>query len=324
MENKLINEVVTEIIQKVDEKILSSTKQWPVNSNRASELGHPCIRYLVFLRQKWQERPLPNLALLKRFKEGRIHEEATLRELTDAGIKVIQQQRAFSWQKYQITGSIDGKVVFNNKTYPLEIKSATEFSFNSINNVEDLLHHKYLYMRKYPAQLTLYLLMDDEEEGLFIFKNKSSGEFKLIPIQLDYDFGEKLIKRAEAINHHIAEETPTQEIPCIEYDENICGECDFIHLCLPEIKRDALQISDDSELVEMLTEWDGLKEVNRRYEQLDKVVKEKIKEVQRAVCGEYLITGEWISRKGFEVKESTYWKSKIQKLGKESKNGEQE
>lgn len=309
-----VEEFGQEIKERVDKLILGGRKQWPVKSNRASQLGHPCVRYLVLLRKNWREAPLPPLALLKRFREGNLHEKAVMDDLSGAGIRVVEQWRGFEWKEYNITGSIDGKGVADGQVFPLEVKSATEFSFKSINTIEDMKNHKWLFMRKYPAQLSLYLLMDNQESGLFIFKNKSDGDLKPIPLHLDYALGETLIQRAEKVNLHIAQDTPTSEIEMIDYEDMICGECDFVHLCLPDVKREAIKIEDDPELIEKLVRWDELKASYAEYQALDKEVKAKVKSVERAVCGDFLITGQMVQKKGFTVEPSEYWKAKIQKL----------
>ncbi len=314
--DSMVEEIVQDrIIQPYYDYLIRNREQWAVSANRASEIGHSCIRYLVLARLKWQERPLPSLDMLLRFREGNNQEQIVLRDLTEAGHRIVEQARGFAWKEYQLSGHIDGKIQLNGDIYPMEIKSATEFSFNSINTVEDMLSHKWGYMRKYPYQLTAYLLMDAKyEKGCFVFKNKSSGKLKTIWVPLDYEMGEVIIKRCEAVNKHIAEETPIHDIPLIDYDEMVCGECDFLHLCLPDVKREALKIDDDPELIEKLVRWDELKASYAEYQALDKDIKGKVKDVEKAVCGDYLITGSLVQRKGFTVEPSEYWKSKIQKL----------
>ena len=163
------------IVEKVLEAKTQKIKQWPVNANRASELGHECLKYLVLNRTRWQEKGLHDARLQMIFDMGRMVEDVVQQDLREAGFTIVEQQRPFSWAKYQITGSIDCKLAVDGKVYPTEIKSAAPYSFDSINSIEDIRRHKYHYMRKYLAQLTLYLLMDGNDRGLFLFKNKSTG-----------------------------------------------------------------------------------------------------------------------------------------------------
>ncbi len=289
----------------------SQIKQWPVRSNRASEIGHPCERYLVFLRTRWQEKALHDVALQFIFDEGRMHEDAVLATLTAAGLKLIEQQRAFDWPKYQITGHIDAKVLSGNRAIPLEIKSSSPFVFNKLNSVQDLFDGEYVYLKKYPAQMTLYMLMDGKDEGLFLFKNKVNGQLKEIPMTLDYTYGESLIQKAERINRHV--EAGTIPDP-VEWSEEVCGGCGFAHICMPEVRRDALEITDMPELEAKLKRREELKVLAREYEALDKEIKIFFKEKEKVVVGDYLIAGRWIDRKAYSVPAGSYWRTDIEKL----------
>lgn len=299
-----------DIVQAVIEAKTKKIKMWPVNANRAGELGHPCDRYLVYLRTRGMERPLHDVGLQFIFDDGNVHEASVLRDLQDAGIKIIEQQRAFEWKKYQITGRIDGKIQDNGNIIPIEIKSFNDWNWKAINSVEDMFKSKAVYMKKYPAQLTLYLIMDEKEEGLFILKNKVNGLLKQIPIKLDFSYAETLIQKAERINVHIQAGTLSDRIP---YTDNICGVCPFSHICLPDVTHEATLI-DDPELEIKLDRRAELKEAKDEFENLDKEIKEFLKEKPQVVIGSWQITGKWIDKKGFTIPNSRYWQIQIKKL----------
>ena len=310
------------IVEKVLEAKARKIKQWPVNSNRASELGNECLKYLVLNRTRWEEKTLHNAKLQMIFDMGKMVEESVMQDLREAGFVIVEQQRPFSWAKYQITGSIDGKIVIDGKTYPTEIKSAAPFSFNSINSIEDMKRHKWHYMRKYPAQLTLYLLMDGKDRGLFIFKNKSTGELKEIFLDLDYDFAESLIKKAEAINKHVAEGTLPEPM---EYSEEICADCPFVHLCLPDRIGKEVEIVEDGRLLELLNRYAELKPVAKEYEDVDSQIKKLVEGREKIIVGNFFIEGKWVDRKVYniptEIKNqyetiSRYWKKQIINMDK--------
>ena len=310
------------IVEKVLEAKARKIKQWPVNSNRASELGHECLKYLVLNRTRWEEKTLHNAKLQMIFDMGKMVEESVMQDLREAGFVIVEQQRPFSWAKYQITGSIDCKVAIDGKTYPVEIKSAAPFSFNSINSIEDMKRHKWHYMRKYPAQLTLYLLMDGKDRGLFIFKNKSTGELKEIFLDLDYDFAESLIKKAEAINKHVAEGTLPEPM---EYSEEICTDCPFVHLCLPDRIGKEVEIVEDGRLLELLNRYAELKPVAKEYEDVDSQIKKLVEGREKIIVGNFFIEGKWVDRKVYniptEIKNqyetiSRYWKKQIINMDK--------
>lgn len=299
------------IVEKIDEYKKKKIKQWPCNSNRASELGHPCIRYLVYCRTKWQEKVLHGLELQYIFDEGNLHESAIMQEMTAAGLVIIEQQRAFEWKEYEITGHIDGKLFISTDLIkPLEIKSISPFGFVSINTIDDIIHHKQFFYRKYVDQLTLYLLMDNKETGLFLFKNKTNGQLKELELKLDYGRGETLLKKAEMINKHVAEGT----IPnAMQYDDNVCNRCGFVHICCPEVNTDELELMTDPDFESKLDRHQELKNIVKEYNKLDREVKKSLKE-KKILIGNWMVTGEWIEKKAFEVKASKYWKTKITEI----------
>jgi CRISPR/Cas system-associated exonuclease Cas4 (RecB family) len=317
-------------------------RQYPVNSNRASELGHECLRYLVLNRTRWQQKTLYSAEVQMIFDMGRVIERSTEDDLREAGFSIVEQQRTFSWAKYQITGNIDLKLAVapefvQNDTLPAdiktkleqfhesiiiptEIKSAAPHPFASINSASDMLKHKYAYMRRYPAQLTLYLLMDNKEVGLFLFKNKSSGELKEIWLPLDYDFGESLIKKAEAVNKHVAEETLPD---CIEYNEDICGDCGYVHICMPDRIGKEVEISDNTELLELVMRYHTLKPGAKEFDEVNDRINTLVEGREKILIGDYFISGKWVSRVTFnipaEVKaqykgESKSWRKDIIKV----------
>lgn len=299
------------IIEKIMENKKAKIKQWPVRSNRASSLGHECLRYLVLERTRWEEKTLHNVGLQLIFDEGNLHERAVLRDIEDAGYTTVEQQRPFELKEYAITGHIDCKVLFESYAAPTEIKSMSPFIFPSIDGVDSLINSRYPWVRRYPAQLTLYLLMDEKPWGLFIFKNKQSGELKEVRIDLDHSLAEKLIKKAKAINEHVSRGTLPDVIP---YDDDLCDSCGYVHICLPEMKREAVDLSTDPELEQKLDRREELKPLVSEYNALDKKVKKQIKDQPKILCGPYLITGKIVERKAYVVEAASYWKTNIKRL----------
>jgi len=78
------------IIEKIYESKGREIKQYPVHSNRASDLGIPCLRYHVLNRTRWQERALHDVGLQMIFDLGNDIEQIVLRELSEAGVTVIE------------------------------------------------------------------------------------------------------------------------------------------------------------------------------------------------------------------------------------------
>ena len=286
------------IVEKIVEAKERKIKQYPVNANRASELGHECLKYLVLNRTRWQEKGLHDARLQMIFDMGRMVEDVVQQDLREAGFTIVEQQRPFSWAEYQITGSIDCKLAVDGKVYPTEIKSAAPYSFDSINSIEDIRRHKYHYMRKYLAQLTLYLLMDGNDRGLFLFKNKSTGQLKEIWMDLDYEFAESLVQKAEAINKYVAEGTLPEPM---EYKEDICGDCPFAHICLPNRIGKEVEVSDDTELLELVSRYEKLKPGAKEFDEVDKRITELAKGREKILVGDYFIEGKWQDRTSYDI-----------------------
>lgn len=309
------------LVEKIDSLKQKRIKVTPCNANRASELGHPCVRYHVLSRTRWEEKAHHELRLQYVFDLGNEFESFVLRELAEAGVKVIEQQRYFTWPEYQITGHVDGIVIDDDhKAYPLEIKSCSPHVFKAINGVDGLKRGRYLYLRKYPVQLNLYLLMSAIERGVFLFVDKVSGAMKEIWMDIDYELGERTLKRAEEINRHVSEGTLPDAMP---YEDDVCGGCPFGHICLPERIGTEVSVIDDDELAEKLDRLEELKPMVREYEELDSEVKAATEGREKIIVGKWLITGKWVSKAAYQIPdeiksqyrmESKYWRRSISRI----------
>ena len=306
------------IVEKVLEAKARKITQYPVHTNRASDLGNPCVRYHVLNRTRWQEKAMHGAGLQMIFDLGNVFEDTVLKDLAEAGIPVIEQQRPFEWKEYQITGHVDGKILMDGEAIPLEIKSCSPLIFPRINTIDDLKNGKYGYLRKYSHQLNLYLLMDNKERGLFIFKDKSTGKMKEIWMDIDYDLGEETLKRAQAINAHIANGTMPEPIN----EEMWCNGCAFAHVCLPEHIGKEVEI-DTGELAAMLDRMEELKDAAKEYRDLNDSVTALLKGREKVLADNWFITGKWCERTSYDIpdflkekykKVTTYWQKKIQKV----------
>lgn len=294
------------LIEKIIEAKQAKIRLRPCHTNRASSLGHPCERKLVFDRTRWQEATLHDVGLQFIFDEGNLQEAAVLKDLAEAGWHVIEQQRDYEWKEYQITAHLDGKVVLD-KAFTLEIKSMNPYTFTQINTADDILQSRKHYIRAYAAQGQIYMLLSNSEKMVFVFKNKSTGQLKEIWMDLDYQFAEELIQKAMRINAHVKNQTVPDPMP---WNEDVCGRCPFAHICLPEARREALDLTDDPELELKLKRRAELAPLRKEYEEIDDEVKTAVKEKSKVVVGDFLIVGKWIEPKG----KPKYWKSDIQLL----------
>ena len=277
---------------KVRETMETDRRVYPCRSNRASSMGHECLRYLVYSRTSWQEKKIPDIGLMYIFGMGNVIEDMALARLKKAGCEVTQQQRDFEDQPHQITGHIDGYVQVDGKHYPLEIKSMSGHIWPGINTVEDMKTSSHRWVRGYPSQLNLYLYLAGKEQGLFYLVNKQTGQGKDIWMTLDYDLAERDVKKAEAINRHLADKTVPDRIP---YDPDMCVGCDFEAICLPPAENRAELLLEQEPDIEAACERRaeiaaGVKE----YDCLDK----KIKDYAKSRAEEkIMLSGKWLIEK---------------------------
>jgi hypothetical protein len=317
-----MSELTDQLLEKIKEAKRKKIQIWPCNSNRASEIGHPCIRYLVYKRTHGDQQLLYDETLQAIFDDGHIHEERVAQDFKDAGYQIIEQQRSFDWKEYQITGHLDFKVVLNGTnggppekaiSVPVECKSMSPFVYAKLNTIEDFFEHKYAHVKKIPGQILTYLLCDNKDQGVLALKPKSSmGGYPLKLIQINLwehtDYAESLLKKAETINEHVAKKALPDRI---DYDENVCDSCAFRHICLtgalhkePEIE------NDNSELIKLLEEREQLKDAHKRYEKVHGDVKKLCKDRPKILAGDFLIEGGQVHRDGYSVPASDYWKIK--------------
>lgn len=303
------DEIVGRIIEGKRKKI----KTYPCHVSRASEIGHPCERYLVYSITNWQDRLPHDPGLEFVFEGGRLVEELAIKDFEEAGFKVYRPEpdRAIAESKPRITGHIDIRVDFGDgKVYTGEIKGLNRYDWQSINSVDDLLNSKKVWLRKYPAQLMTYLYIKGEERGFFYLKSIPGFQPKFIWVDLNLDYMEEILQKVERIERHIREETLPEGIN----DMDICEQCSFRHICLPEIQAEALEITDNPEFEEKLNRWYELKETVKEYQELDREIKKAAEGKERLMIGDFLITGKLIERKGYEVKPSSYWQTKILRM----------
>lgn len=295
-------------------------KQSPSNTLRASSIGTPCDRYHYYSIKNWRDKALHDAVTQSIFDEGSLHEIDVMRQLVEMGFVVVEQQRSFQIDKPLVTGHIDGIIRWEGADYPFDVKSISPYEFDRIQSAEDLLFSKKSYQRRYPAQLQIYLLQCNAEVGCFILKNKLTGELKPIWMQIDYDYCEQLLKRAERVYEFIKQET----LPSRTENFDECRYCPFKELCLPDIQfNNAVSLIDDAELSGMLERREELQKIAKEFSDIDDAIKDhfKILGAGERICGEFAIkTTEIKSTKKipitFSEQQTSYLKTQILKIKK--------
>lgn len=303
------------IAQAIDEYFETQIKVYPCRVNRASSIGDHCERKLVLARTSWDKAEPHGVGLQRIFHEGNVQEKIAISTMQDAGFDILEQQKSFEIKEngeVLLSGHIDGKMADPKNRFkgvmPFEFKSMSPMIFEGIKTWDDILKSQKFWIQKYPGQLMSYLYGENREEGIFIIKNKSTGEIRDFTVKLDYDLMQGLLDKAKRINKHVADGTiPEPNV------SDACSRCEHRFTCLPEKQFDGVAMLESDELLELLMKRDQLAEAAKEYNQIDKRVKGMVKNVE-GMIGDFAIEGQEIDRAAYSVDAGSYWKSKITKI----------
>lgn len=272
----------------------------------ASELGHPCERYLIY-RQTHKLRRKMSGDLMQLFDLGDEHEERAIRVLRSAlrddpkwdGFDIVEQQARIPDNPENIHGYLDCSLQMPYKgkriRLPLEIKGLHEAIFNKVNTVDDMKNASAVFLRKYPAQLTIYEYYTEQEWGLFVIVNKANGKFKFIPCHLDLEYAEGLLQKAERIRDTVKEykshagpaagiETEKQKA-CLPdrmmWTQTVCGRCPMLNVCMPDMSEvpGVENLLGNEELDDAVSTMLQYKRFGSEFNKSDKQIKEHLKTV---------------------------------------------
>lgn len=286
---------------------------YPCRNIRASNLGHPCERYIYLLIKHWDEQKPHDVGLQNIFDLGNTLEEHTIKNIKEAGYEVITPT-CRSWQIEVKGGIITGREDIrikdeNGELLPVEIKGISPYEFDKLNTVEDFHKSKKAYIKGYPAQLFVYQLRYGKEKSFFALTNKLTGQTKFIDVPFDYDYGENLLQKAERIYKHLADNTPPPACDDISY----CEGCSLAHIC-GECRRVPADVELDDELDNLINRKQELAPLKSEYEKVDREIKAKVGEREKVITGEYLIERKAVVRQAYSVPESTHFRINIKKL----------
>lgn len=303
----------TEMNAKLFKAKADKIQVYPCNNLRASNLGHPCERYLYLLIRSWEEQKPHDVGLQNIFDLGNSIEEYTINNIKEAGFEVVTPT-VRSWKVEVKGGIITGREDIrikdeNGELIPVEIKGLSPFEFDKLNTIEDFFKSKKAYIRGYPAQLFVYMLKFGKEVGFFALTNKLTGETKFIEVHLDYDYGEQMLSKAERVYKALAENTPPDACD----DVSVCENCSLAHIC-GECRRVPADIDLDEELDELINRKQELAAAKKEYDKVDAEIKAKVGEREKVITGEYLIERKSFVKKAFTVPESVQYRLTIKRL----------
>lgn len=311
--NSSVLSLADEIHKRELARLNSKAMVYRKNNNWASDIGE-CNREMYYSIVDWDKKPLPAPELIARFETGNEQEKKVIINLLSLDFEVVEGQKHFEIKDRKgrviISGRIDGKIIWQGKKYPFEVKSMNPNIYHNVNTMEDF--NKYHWTRKYPKQMQSYLFSENLEEGLFIVTD-CLGHFKIIPISINLEEMELIMQRSELVMTAV----DIKEPPAFHKDASTCRRCwAFGRVCHPPINVNEMQVITDVEMELKLSRREELKANNSEYEDLDKEIKEYFKGKESAVCGDFMITGKKQIRQ-FKAKEAStqeIWVTKIEKI----------
>jgi CRISPR/Cas system-associated exonuclease Cas4 (RecB family) len=317
----LIKEIESRISQALDAYIESEIRISKRNANWASDLAHPCLRYLVYSRLNWRDKATPSRELMFRFREGNDQERSIRRMLENTDkIELIRSQEFFEWEKFQIVGRVDGFVRLKDfplREVPAEFKSISPYHWSIMTSIEAIKNHKSYWIRRVVAQLNIYLLMTGYELGVLVIKTFGKKP-RILGMKIDWELGEELLQKAEKVNEYVRKGKYPDRI---NYNSEVCMNCGFEHLCMP---LDHVQdFIDDEKTLQKLYRWAELREKAQEFQRLDKELKKTFKGKNIIVGGDFEIISKEIEMTIYQfpeeikkqfAKKRKYWRVEINEL----------
>ena len=321
-----------QIEQAIDQALIKDAEAFRdkvnVYSNWASQMGHPCLRYLCYHRTHWKQKGIPGVDLLNIFGLGKPLEGVVEARLKMARYNVYEDPESINWKEFQISGRLDRKIKWDGQILPVEIKGLAPSSWNQIDDIDSFFLSDKYYMKMYPTQLLLYCFHLNRDQGVFALLNKLTGRIKIrwMYVEPYLDVAEQALQKATKINKYVKEFDNTtgnskQEklLPKRHDDFDVCLDCGFRHLCKPVREKakmtDRLEVPEEFE--ELLERRVQLSESHTEYNRIDRQVKKffKDREINKdVIVGKFVIQAKLRHRKETVIPESDYYQYKITRI----------
>ena len=281
------------------------------SGNWASRAGHPCARYLVYGRTAYEQATPKTPHLIRLFDIGRSVQDQAERELRKAGFEVVEREARLEDKSLEVSGKVDFKIEIARVRYPVEVKGFNHYTWEGLKSMADLLGHRKPWVRMAPAQGLLYAWATSVPWVLFDLKSKLTGEPTYIWAHWEdhLDYLNAVMERLKLVNACVKDgSTPDP----IEYDPDLCDRCEFLTLCGVERKAGAdLSLEDNEELEGALERRAASAADHKAYEAAKDTIKRIVAQRPKVLCGDWLIEGKEVSKKGYAVAERVEWHTKI-------------
>lgn len=281
-----LSNIALEIEARLDKQRLDARELWDHSAgNWASDVHHPCTKSLVHARIDWENQPLMDLTGCYRVEEGHDKESKFRDMLSKIKIDIDGTQRRYNTKTLETLVNlklglrIDG--VFDLKKFgwqlpppfddvreiPWENKTVAPHYWDSTRTIEDLKRHPKHWIQKIPSQFNCTMLFEKWPGGLISIMTFGKKP-RILPMLFDKELWERDKRQLEEVNDHVDAGTFPPPIP---YDPEVCGMCNFNHICQPLKTRENLIQLSESETVDLgmyCDAEDEYKKAKKRYEEL--------------------------------------------------------
>ena len=266
-----------------------------------------CDRRLVLEMTDGDKMPAWNAETLANFRRGNDRERDLLSDLkrigrlTEPPFELIGEQERFELKgragQVVIVGKVDARIRYRNgPSLPVEVKAWNPNTVARISCFEDLFAGTWTRGGAY--QMLSYLYGAGEQTGLMILDRAGLPLLLDVELYRHLDKVEGFLTRAEAAIAHATDGT----LPPFTNDAEECKRCPFYgSVCNPPLGANVAQILADPELETILDRREELSEAAKEYEALDADVKKRLRGIESAVAGKYLIEGKWARSTSYEI-----------------------
>lgn len=258
-----------------------------------------CERRMVYELTQPDQQPPWTPEHLARFRRGDQRERDIVADLdlvgrhSDPPFKVEGQQKRFELKDRKgrvcISGKVDAQLLIGRHRVTVETKAWSPMVVDRITTFTDVFDHPWTRAGGY--QLLSYLYGSGEPYGLLVLDR--SGLPRILPVTLDHhlDLVEDFLSRAERVLDHAAAGT----LPDFLQDNpQECRRCPFYGTtCQPPLFSQGAQVLTDPELEQLLEDREALKGSGEAYRKLDEDVKARLRGIESAVAGPFIISGKW-------------------------------
>jgi CRISPR/Cas system-associated exonuclease Cas4 (RecB family) len=313
--------------QGIDRYLDRAVTTYAPKTHHISSVGHPCARCLYYQIHNWQDKAPPSKSLQAIFTCGKkvempilCHFNENVGPLCEPSLQIIEQQRSVSdklLNEYNISGVMDGVLAIDTgdryltRLGPIDAKtcSANMFRMYQETDIETLKRTRWSY--KYIAQIMLYAFAENFDRGYIFFISKQNPyyDWKIIEVKVDMGYLDEILARVKHVNECLEMEEEPERINQPFW----CKECDFEHICLPELEASGEGdiINENRELQDMFTRSDELKPFFSEYNSIQKRLKSMLVKGRRLIMDNCVIDWTHVSVPEKTVKAYEYDRMKI-------------